>query len=79
MARPVALAGEEILAHHASGEIVVRRVEGRAASAASEATRGLGPGRLVSPTAEAAHALRGIESASRLATILSGRGWAAGG
>ena len=71
--RLVVPAGKEIPAHHAPGEITVQCLEGRVAFTAAGRTQELGPGRLIYLTARETHALRGIEDASLLVTILSGR------
>lgn len=71
--RLVIPAGKEIPAHQAPGEITVQSVEGRVAFTASGRTQELGPGQLVYLTARETHALRGIEDASLLVTILSRR------
>ena len=71
--RLVVPAGKEIPAHHAPGEITVQCIEGRVAFTASGKTQELGPGQLIYLTAGETHALRGIEDASLLVTILSGR------
>ena len=72
--RMVVPAGKEIPAHDAPGEITVQCIEGRVAFTASGVTQELGPGQLIYLTAKETHALRGIEDASLLVTILSGRG-----
>ena len=71
--RLVVLAGKEVPAHNAPGEITVQCVEGRVAFTASGKTQELGPGQLVYLAARETHALRGVEDASLLVTILSGR------
>ena len=71
--RLVVLAGKEIPTHDAPGEITVQCLEGRVAFTASGRTQELGPGQLIYLTARETHALRGIEDASLLVTILSGR------
>ena len=71
--RLVVPAGKEIPAHDAPGEITVQCIEGRVAFTASGRTQELGPGQLIYLSAGETHALRGIEDASLLVTILSGR------
>ena len=71
--RLVVPAGKEIPAHDAPGEITVQCIEGRVAFTAAGKTQELGPGRLIYLTAGETHALRGIEDASLLVTILSER------
>ena len=71
--RLVVPAGKDIPAHAAPGEITVQCIEGRVAFTASGKTQELGPGQLVYLTAKETHALRGIEDASLLVTILSGQ------
>ena len=71
--RLVVPAGKEIPAHDAPGEITVQCVEGRVAFTAAGRTQELAPGQLIYLTARETHALRGIEDASLLVTILSGR------
>jgi quercetin dioxygenase-like cupin family protein len=72
--RLVVLAGKEIPAHDAPGEITIQCVEGRVEFTASGKTQELGPGQLIYLSARETHALRGIEDASLLVTILSGQG-----
>ena len=72
--RLIVPAGKEIPAHDAPGEITVQCLEGRVAFTAAGRTQELGPGQLIYLTARETHALRGIEDASLLVTILSGRG-----
>ena len=71
--RLVVLAGKEIPTHDAPGEITVQCLEGRVAFTASGRTQELGPGQLIYLSARETHSLRGIEDASLLVTILSGR------
>lgn len=72
--RLVVPAGKEIPAHDAPGEITVQCIEGRVAFTAAGRTQEVGPGKLVYLAARETHALMGIEDASLLVTILSGRG-----
>ena len=73
MIRLVVPAGKEIPAHDSTGEITVQCLEGRVAFTAAGRTQDLGPGQLIYLSAGETHALRGIEDASLLVTILSGR------
>ncbi len=72
--RLVLPAGKEIATHTAPGPITVQCLEGRVAFTAAGRTQELGPGQLIYLTARETHALRGIEDASLLVTILSRRG-----
>jgi quercetin dioxygenase-like cupin family protein len=68
--RLVVPAGKEIPEHKAKGEIVVQCLEGRAAFTALGKTQTLAAGELLYlPTGEA-HAVRGVEDASLLLTVL---------
>jgi quercetin dioxygenase-like cupin family protein len=68
--RLVLLAGKEIPSHQVAGEITVQCLEGRGAFAAGGATRELAAGQMLYLTGHEPHALRGIEDASVLVTIL---------
>ncbi len=68
--RLVLPAGKEIPAHQVAGEITVQCLEGRVAFTAGEHTRDLGTGDLLFLAGNEPHALRGIEDASVLVTIL---------
>jgi quercetin dioxygenase-like cupin family protein len=68
--RLVVPAGKEIEEHKAKGDIVVQCLEGRVAFTAFGKTQSLEAGRLLYlPTGEP-HAVKGIESASLLLTVL---------
>jgi hypothetical protein len=71
--RLVVPAGKEIPAHEAPGEITVQCIEGRVAFTAAGKTQELGQGQLIYLSARETHAVRGIEDASLLVTILFGR------
>jgi quercetin dioxygenase-like cupin family protein len=70
IARLVVPAGKELPTHQVPGEITVQCLEGRVAISAGGAPRVLGPGELLYLAGEEPHAVRGIESASVLLTIL---------
>ncbi len=65
--------GKIIPEHQASGEIVVQCLEGRIAFTAAGKTVELGAGQLLYLEAQQPHAVRCLEEASFLVTILSGR------
>ena len=68
--RLVVLAGKEIEEHKAKGEIVVQRLEGRAAFTAFGKAQNLEAGKLLYlPTGEP-HTVKGVEDASLLLTVL---------
>jgi nucleotide-binding universal stress UspA family protein/quercetin dioxygenase-like cupin family protein len=72
--RIVVRAGQEVPSHTNRGEIIVHCLEGRVAFTALGKTRELVAGELLDLPADEPHALRGIEDASLLLTILaSGR------
>jgi quercetin dioxygenase-like cupin family protein len=68
--RLVVPAGKEIPTHQVAGEITVQCLEGRVSFTAGDNTRDLGAGDLLFLSGNAPHALRGIEDASVLVTIL---------
>lgn len=68
--RLVLPAGKEIAEHKAKGEIVVQCLEGRVAFTAFGKTQNLGAGQLLYLPTGAPHALKGIENASVLLTVL---------
>ncbi len=70
--RLVIPAGKDIPVHHTQGEITVQCLEGRVAFTAGGRTQELGPGQLLYLAGKQTHALRGIEDASILLTILLG-------
>lgn len=72
--RLVLPAGKEIATHTAPGPITVQCLEGRLSFTASGEERELGVGRMLHLGAGEPHALRGIEDASLLVTILLGKG-----
>jgi len=63
--------GKEIPEHRAPGEIIVQCLEGRIAFTASGKTEQLEAGQMLYLETEAAHAIRCIEAASFLVTIIS--------
>ena len=65
--------GKEISEHEARGEMIVQCLEGRIAFTASGKTAELGAGQLIYLEAEEPHAVRCIEAASFLLTIVSNR------
>jgi len=65
--------GREISEHEAPGEIIVQCLEGRIAFTASGKTAELGTGQMIYLEAEEPHAVRCIEAASFLVTILLNR------
>ena len=68
--RLVVPAGKEIGEHRAKGEIVVQCLEGRVAFTALGTTQTLDAGKLIYlPTGEP-HAVKGVENASLLLTVL---------
>jgi len=71
--RIVMLTGKEISEHKVPGEIIVQCLEGRIAFTASGKTEELGVGQMIYLEAEAPHAVRCIEEASFLVTILEKR------
>jgi quercetin dioxygenase-like cupin family protein len=68
--RLVVPAGKDIPEHRAKGEIVVQCLEGRVAFTALGGTQTLGAGKLLYLPAGEPHAVKGIEDASVLLTIL---------
>jgi quercetin dioxygenase-like cupin family protein len=68
--RLIVRAGQDIPQHASKGEIVVQCLEGRVAFTALGKTQTLGAGTLVHLPAGEPHALRGVEDASLLLTIL---------
>jgi quercetin dioxygenase-like cupin family protein len=68
--RLVLLAGKEIPTHKAHGEITVQCLEGRVAFTAEDKTRELATGQMLYLAAAEPHAVKGIEDASLLVTIL---------
>ncbi len=68
--RLVLPAGKEIPPHQVAGEITVQCLEGRVAFTAGGATRDLTAGQLLYLAGNEPHALRGLEDASLLVTIL---------
>jgi quercetin dioxygenase-like cupin family protein len=68
--RLVVPAGKEIEEHKAKGEIVVQCLEGRVAFTAFGKTHDLEAGKLLYLAAGEPHAVKGIENASLLLTIL---------
>jgi quercetin dioxygenase-like cupin family protein len=68
--RLVLPAGKEIPTHRVSGEITVQCLEGRVAFTAGDATQELAAGHLLYLSGGEPHALRSIEDASVLVTIL---------
>jgi len=71
--RIVMSAGKEFPEHKAPGEIIVQCLEGRIAFTASGKTEELEAGRMLYLETEAPHAIRCIEAASFLVTIISNR------
>lgn len=68
--RLIVQAGKEIPEHKAKGEVIVQCLEGRVAFTAYGATQTLEAGQLLYlPTGES-HAVKGIENASLLVTVL---------
>jgi nucleotide-binding universal stress UspA family protein/quercetin dioxygenase-like cupin family protein len=65
--------GQEIPAHTSRGEIIVQCIEGRVAVTALGKTRELAAGELLNLPASEPHALKGIEDASILLTVLAPR------
>jgi len=63
-------AGKEIPSHRAPGEITVQCLEGRVAFTAGENTYELEAGQLLHVGDKLPHALRGIEDASLLVTLV---------
>ena len=68
--RLVVPAGKEIPPHKVSGEITVQCLEGRAAFTALGRTQELGAGEMLFLPGGEEHAVKGIEDASVLVTIL---------
>ena len=68
--RLVVPAGKELPPHHVAGEITVQCLEGRVAFTAGDATHELGAGQMLYLDGGERHALRGIDNASVLVTIL---------
>jgi quercetin dioxygenase-like cupin family protein len=68
--RLVVPAGKDIPSHRAPGEITVQCLEGRVAFTAGETTYELGAGQMLNLPGKEPHALRRIEDASLLVTIL---------
>lgn len=73
LVRVVMSAGKEISEHQAPGEIIVQCLEGKVAFSAMGKTEELQAGQLMYLAAEEAHAVRCIEDASFLLTILLSR------
>jgi quercetin dioxygenase-like cupin family protein len=71
--RLVLAAGKEIPEHEAPGELVVQCLEGRIAFTSGGTTRDLAAGQLLYLDAEEPHAVRCLEDASVLLTILLNR------
>jgi nucleotide-binding universal stress UspA family protein/quercetin dioxygenase-like cupin family protein len=71
--RLVVRAGQEIPRHTSQGEILVQCLEGRVAFTALGKTRELEAGELMNLPAGEPHALKGIEDASLLLTVLAPR------
>jgi nucleotide-binding universal stress UspA family protein/quercetin dioxygenase-like cupin family protein len=71
--RLIVRAGQEIASHTNRGEIIVHCIEGRVAFTALGKTRELVAGDLLALPVGEPHALRGIEDASLLVTILAPR------
>jgi len=63
-------AGKEIPSHRTRGEVTIQCLEGRIAFTADGTTQDLAAGQLVYLAAQEPHAVRGIEDASLLVTIL---------
>jgi nucleotide-binding universal stress UspA family protein/quercetin dioxygenase-like cupin family protein len=70
--RLVVPAGKEIAGHKAAGAVLVQGLEGRVAFTALGRTRDLKAGEMLYLPAGEAHAVRGIEGASLLLTVLPG-------
>jgi quercetin dioxygenase-like cupin family protein len=68
--RLIVRAGQEIPQHSSKGEIIVQCLEGRVALTALGKTQVLEAGKLLDLPANEPHALRGIEDASLLLTVL---------
>jgi quercetin dioxygenase-like cupin family protein len=68
--RLVIPAGKEIPTHQVPGEITVQCLEGRVAFTAGTSTHDLESGQMLYLEGSTPHALRGIEDASVLVTIL---------
>lgn len=68
--RLVIPAGKEIAEHQAKGELVVQCLEGRVEFTACSKTQNLEAGQLLYLSAGEPHAVKGIEDASLLLTIL---------
>lgn len=68
--RLVVLTGKEIPAHKVSGEITVQCLEGRIAFSSGGATRELQAGQMCYLEGGTEHAVKGLEDASVLLTIL---------
>lgn len=68
--RLVVPAGKEIPSHQVAGEITVQCLEGRVAFTSGGATRELAAGQMLYLGGRDSHALRGLENASVLVTIL---------
>lgn len=68
--RIVLTAGEEMPPHAVAGEITLQCLEGRISFKCDAGDRELAPGQLIHVTAGEVHALRGIEDASLLLTIV---------
>ena len=71
--RLIVRAGQEIPPHKTKGEIIVHCLEGRVAFTALGKTQGLEAGKLMHLPASEPHALKGIEDASLLLTIIAPR------
>jgi nucleotide-binding universal stress UspA family protein/quercetin dioxygenase-like cupin family protein len=69
--RPIVRAGQEVPSHTNPGEVLVHCLEGRVAFTALGMTRELGAGELLDLPAGEPHALKGIENASLLLTVVA--------
>lgn len=68
--RLVVPAGKEIPSHQVAGEITVQCLEGKVAFTSGGTTRELAAGQMLYLGGHESHALRGLENASVLVTIL---------
>ncbi|MFI5454927.1 MAG: cupin domain-containing protein [Isosphaerales bacterium] len=68
--RLIVRAGQQVLQHESKGEIIVHCLEGRVAFTALGKTQVLEAGKFLDLPAGEPHALKGIEDASLLLTIL---------
>jgi len=71
--RLIVRAGHEIPQHKANGELIVQCIEGRVAFTAQGETQMLEAGKLLTLPAGEPHALKGIEDASLLLTIVAAK------